>query len=455
MPKLDNERLAQEWAQLLARFKEDVLQQSREITSGHKQILAESFYRHMLQDSAAAVYLSHDLVKTRLSSSMQNWLTSLFSYVSADDIQVAIAQQIKIGEVHARIGIPVHLVLRGARHLKEQLYFLLQQQNVLQPQIALELIDLAMEIMSQAYSRSYERYSRTEEAYRLFSVAQNIAYERDKQRAALLDWENHLMFDCAVGLKASQLPRISASEFGLWFRHKGAHAFEGATESGIILQAMQHIDEALIPLFDLTAGQTPETSLQRLRDLREQAKGIRYHLDTLFEQHSELEAGRDILTRLLNRRFLPAVLAKEVGFARQHQTLFAILAIDIDHFKQINDGYGHEAGDMVLQQVASLLNNNSRGGDYLFRLGGEEFLMLLVDITPQDAFKVAEKIRKQVESEVFLLPREQTRHLTLSIGLAMHNGHPDYQQALRSADEALYQAKHSGRNRVVAAATAV
>ncbi|HCP04312.1 MAG TPA: diguanylate cyclase, partial [Pseudomonas sp.] len=100
-------------------------------------------------------------------------------------------------------------------------------------------------------------------------------------------------------------------------------------------------------------------------------------------------------------------------------------------------------------QLASLLINSSRAGDYLFRLGGEEFLMLLVDTGLDGARRVAEKLRRGVEQEVFRLPQDRTLNITLSIGVACFNGHPDYQQLMRRADDGLYQAKHSGRNRVV------
>lgn len=159
------------------------------------------------------------------------------------------------------------------------------------------------------------------------------------------------------------------------------------------------------------------------------------------------------MTRMLNRKFLPVVLGKEVNYARKTGRSFAVLALDIDHFKSINDTHGHEAGDLVLQQLALLLSNNSRGGDYVFRLGGEEFLMLLVDIGLSGALGVAEKLRRQVEAETFRLAREQTLRLSISVGVAGHDGHPDYQNILRQADEALYRAKHAGRNRVEAFAS--
>lgn len=452
MPRLSVEQLSEEWGLLNQKFSAQSRRFVLEFCIRHAVDLTETFYSEMMADPAASLFLSHNQVQGRLSQSMRRWLEGLFDSEGEGDLARIIAEQKKVGEVHARIDIPVHLVLRGARCLKDRFISLLQEDCELSEREHLDAarlmsdtVDLAMEIMSHAYSTSHDRNSRNEEAYRLFSVTQNIASEKERQRAALFDWENQLMFDQAVGQSGEHLPRILASEFGLWFRHKGAHAFEGAPEAQQILEAMERIDDVLLPLFD----QDPAERIARLRELRETVKAIRFSLDHLFEQNNELEAGRDVLTRLLNRKFLPVVLTRQVSHARIHGTPFSVLALDIDYFKQINDSHGHEAGDRVLQQLASLLINGSRAGDYLFRLGGEEFLMLLVDTGLEGAQRAAEKLRRSVEQEVFRLPQDRTLNITLSIGVACFNGHPDYQQLMRRADDGLYQAKHEGRNRVV------
>ncbi|WP_185267024.1 diguanylate cyclase [Halopseudomonas xiamenensis] len=457
MPRLSLDELTAEWQHQLDNCPDHIRQLTAQLAVQHKTELAAHFYAVMLQHPEAALFLSHEEVKSRLSSSMENWVCNLYSTRDTTDIQSVIAHQNKIGEVHARVSIPVHLVLRGARLLKRRLIEILRtalppQQAAMASSFAMTLIDLAMEIMSHAYSASHDRHSRAEESYRLFAVTQNIASEKEKQRAALLDWENQLMFDHAMSLTADQLPRLRASEFGLWFRHKGAHGFEGALETGLILDAMAQIDDVLLPLFALREpGADPQKNLQLLRDLREQTKSIAYHLDLLFEQNNELESGRDVLTRLLNRKFLSVVLNKQINYARDTNNSFAVLSIDLDHFKQINDTHGHEAGDLVLQQFASMLLNKSRAGDYLFRMGGEEFLMIMVDVNANSARRAAEKIRALTAAEVFRLPQETTIHVTASLGLALFTGHPDYQQLLRRADSALYEAKHSGRDQVVVA----
>lgn len=446
-----------DWLDCLDSFPLEIRQATAQLADEHRSELAGHFYAAMLAHREAALFLSHAEVKTRLSKSMERWIINLYASHDAKEIQSVIAHQKMIGDVHARISIPIHLVLRGARLLKQQMIHILhetlpQEQAIPASRFCATLIDMAMEIMSHAYSTSHDRDSRAEESYRLFAVTQNIASEKERQRAALLDWENQMMFDVATELTADQLPRLSTSEFGLWFRHKGAHGFEGALETGLILDAMARIDDVLLPMFALRNDDVPEhKNLPLLRELREQTRSIAYHLELLFEQNSELESGRDVLTRLLNRKYLSVVLNKQIQYARSNGASFAVLSIDIDHFKQLNDNHGHEAGDLVLQQFASLLMNRSRAGDYLFRMGGEEFLLIMVDVNDKSAARAAEKIRALIAAEPFRLPHDATLHLSASLGLALFNGHPDYQQLLRRSDTALYEAKRNGRNRLVVA----
>ena len=453
MSQISLEQLAREWRSLQDWSPLPVRECVQRLAFEYQRDLATHFYEEMLRDDAASVILTHEQVRVRLHQSMCQWVAEVFSDAADEQLALRVARQVKIGEVHARIDVPVHLVLRGASSLKRGLRKLLSEQlsSDLDLQLqaaayAMAVIDTTMAIMSQAYSTSHDRSARAQEAYRLHAVAQDMSAERERQRAAVLDWENQLMFDRAMGLAAQQLPHIGSSEFGLWFRHKGAHTFRGAIETGLIQQTMDLIDNRLLPSLDQQTD--AEGRLQQLRSLREHAKTIAFHLDALFEQNRELDAGRDVLTRLLNRKFLPVVLSKEISYSRERKANFAVLSLDVDHFKQINDRYGHEAGDMVLQQFAGILSNACRGGDYTFRLGGEEFLLLLVDIDEQRALAFAERLRAQVAQEEFRLPRDGTVRLTASLGLAMHNGHPDYEYTVRQSDQALYVAKNGGRNRV-------
>lgn len=457
MAALITEQFASEWSQLVQRFSAEVVERVSGFAVRYSDRLATAFYEHMLETPGARVFLTHEDVQTRLHASMQRWITRVFSVQSDGNYAERVAEQVLVGDVHARIDVPVHLVLRGARLLKIRFVSLMREEPEFDGahfedmvRLISEVVDLAMEIMSQSYTRSNERNARAEEAYRLFSVAQNIASERERQRAGLLDWENQLMFDHVAGGTGGQLPRITASEFGLWFRHKGAHAFQGAPETEQILTSLEAIDTDLLPELD-AHKMDREQQVACLRRVRDQVRAIAYHLDHLFELNSELEAGRDVLTRLLNRKYLGAVLSRQINYCRNHGTDFALLVIDVDHFKAINDTHGHDSGDVVLQQLAVTLNNSIRSGDYLFRLGGEEFLAVLVDVDTEGAMYAADKLRRRVADEPIHVARGQQLSITISIGVALHGGHPDYQHALQRADEALYSAKGQGRDRVVLA----
>lgn len=407
--------------------------------------LAAAFYRQMLAQNEASQYLDNQVVQERLSASMQHWIIDLFTLRSAqDDLKPLVERQVQIGEVHGRVDIPVHLVLRGGRVLK-QTFSELFNPALTEFQFFGRMVDIALEVMSIAYHKNHERNTRNEEAYRLFSITQNIGREKEFQRAALLDWENELLFEQATGQPGGKLLRIAQAEFGLWFRHKGLHAFEGAPECAQVIEQMAYIDDTLLPELE----REDQHRIDSIRSLRAALKTILFCIDSLFQRSGELESGKDVLTRLLNRKFLPAVMTKQLTLARQRNEQYAVLAIDVDYFKRINDEYGHDNGDLVLQQLAVILTDSIRSGDYSFRLGGEEFMVLLVDVDQALALSIAEKIRKNIAQDIFRLQGDKQLNVTVSIGVSVYSGHPDYQYDLQCADKALYQAKKQGRNCVV------
>lgn len=457
MSQILNENLIQEWTSLFSDKRFPYLKKNHELLSKHVDVLTTHFFAGMTNDPSAAPFLTNDAVRQRLLAALRRWLLMLFGTFSDDELDLCLNSQLRVGEVHARVGVPVHLVMRGSRNLKYKFYDIVLEEKLEAEdkqqclRLFSDLLDIAMEVMAQAYSSNHDRFARAEESYRLFSVTRNLSAERDKQRAALLDWENQLIMACSIHSNSRALSKISTSEFGLWFRHKGAHAFQGTLENNTILNLIADIDGKLLSELGQVLDQKHDY-LTQLQNIRDALLSIRYNLDILFDKNSEIESGRDVLTRLFNRKFLPTVLGREINYARLHNNPFALLAIDIDHFKTINDNYGHEAGDAILQQVASLMSNHCRSGDFLFRMGGEEFLLVLVDVHEAGVLQVAEKLRKQAEQEDFVLPNGDLLNLTLSVGCSIYRGHPDYQMMLREADEALYNAKNSGRNRTIIAA---
>ncbi len=159
-----------------------------------------------------------------------------------------------------------------------------------------------------------------------------------------------------------------------------------------------------------------------------------------------IAATTDALTGLANRRTINERAAVLFAKAREEQGAFSIAVIDIDHFKQVNDRFGHDAGDVVLKGVARVLDETLRGHNFVGRQGGEEFVVLFDAADHDEANAAADRLRAAVERESFV-EGEQRIEITVSIGLAMKR--PDdtgFQAILRRADRALYAAKDAGRN---------
>ncbi len=242
---------------------------------------------------------------------------------------------------------------------------------------------------------------------------------------------------------------ISRSEFGLWFLHKGLASFGDTAETREVNLLAERIDTALRERLPIASDTATRRAL--LDEVRGWADAIRSLVGILFEGIGDLESGRDALTRLLNRRFLPTILRREVALQANTGRQFAVLMLDLDHFKSINDRHGHEAGDRALQHVAALLVENTRGSDYLFRYGGEEFVIVLGSVSRTEAVSIAEGLRAAIASSPLVLADATRLPLSASIGVAIQDDHPDYERVLARADAAMYQAKRGGRDRVVVA----
>jgi diguanylate cyclase len=161
------------------------------------------------------------------------------------------------------------------------------------------------------------------------------------------------------------------------------------------------------------------------------------------------QAHRDPLTGLYNRRYLDATLARELARCEREGQPLSVMMIDIDHFKQVNDTYGHLAGDRVLIALATLLNQQARTADVVCRFGGEEFLLLLPNM-PQDIALARADQWRQTFASTDLLLGPPFLQVTLSIGLCTYPEHgKSAGDLIRSADAAMYRAKLQGRNRVI------
>ena len=155
------------------------------------------------------------------------------------------------------------------------------------------------------------------------------------------------------------------------------------------------------------------------------------------------QMNHDTLTKIYNRYKFNKDMEK-ITHSKREETIFIIM-FDIDHFKNINDTYGHPIGDKILRELSTLINKNIRPIDSFYRVGGEEFIIISTNMTSNRTYKFAEKLRKLVEKHTF----NNNIHLTISIGITEFKKDKDKDNFYKRADDALYEAKNSGRNKVV------
>ncbi|MCM3700057.1 diguanylate cyclase [Paenibacillus macerans] len=203
----------------------------------------------------------------------------------------------------------------------------------------------------------------------------------------------------------------------------------------LVLNINSWVEIITYTLLFIVAGLFTYSMLQHLREANESLKMMRE------------AATRDYLTSLHNSRAFEAMMAQKITSSNRNGTPFTLLFVDIDFFKQVNDSYGHPAGDAILLQFADVLRDTFRPGDHIFRKGGEEFVILVDQCDAEQIEKIGERLRQNVASHLFRLPGGGEIKLTISAGSATYpNVHQE--ELISKADQALYEAKKTGRNRL-------
>jgi len=206
-------------------------------------------------------------------------------------------------------------------------------------------------------------------------------------------------------------------------------------------------------------GHVPKL-LQRLAQLENSNRALREELNVAREQiaeqtvrieHAETAALEDHLTRLPNRRAFEQRLREILAGFQRYGRPFCLLMLDLDHFKQLNDEHGHQAGDAALQLAARLMRETCRTADHVARFGGEEFAIIASDTRVAGAQRLAERLRERM-ANASLIHDGETLRFTCSIGVAEVDVNHDAEQLMAAADAALYAAKENGRNTIHTAA---
>ena len=216
------------------------------------------------------------------------------------------------------------------------------------------------------------------------------------------------------------------------------------------------VEEIKESVSDASLKQILEQILKEVSEIRIQNEELKKKLEEANQQIKKLteelererrESSLDFLTRVANRASFDRAISDMVQDFYRRNYPFALLMIDIDDFKKINDTYGHQAGDFVLKELARLLKSQLRARDVIARYGGEEFAILLPGITFSQAIRVAERLRRAVEKHLFRYGDEDIP-VTISVGVALMRDGLDETAIVEKADKALYLAKRSGKNQV-------
>ena len=262
----------------------------------------------------------------------------------------------------------------------------------------------------------------------------------DGPRLAILDW----MMPGVDGLEICRRLREQSSEPYIMRPYTYAILLSAKASSQEMLQGMEAgADDYLVKPFNSDELRLRVRAGRRIISMQEQLVAAHEHL--------RQEANLDPLTRILNRRAIMSILGRDLARSTREGSALAVLMIDLDHFKLINDNHGHAGGDAVLCATSRRMGEALRAYDALARLGGEEFLAVVPGCDAKGAMSVAERIRRSVANDPVLMPSGNSVHASCSVGAAVFNPsiHQTPEALLMAADAALYQAKNAGRNRVV------
>jgi len=433
----------------------DLLKSVQGIVAPNAAYLAEYFYTQLLAINESAPYLSHSVVSERLHRSMTEWIKSLF--LPSDERSVAehMKWQQAVGDVHARINVPMRLVNHGIRLLKAEISRLIAETDQENPQkyqeviLVNDLLDFSSSLINESYILHRIHNENDSQALKLHLMSLSLVVELERLRSSLFDWLRKTVSSVYEKFPEEKPVLASAynTDFGLWVIYKAELLFSEQPELiNKLRNQLNKIQSDIEKINSLTGKASRAALSQAIDGLNESITNATWMLSDFSSQAYELESGKDALTRLFNRRFLASVMQNMIRASKSANSSFSILCCDLDNFKHINDEYGHDAGDKTLIAFGNFLVSTVRATDYVFRMGGDEFLVILVGANIETSTKIAQKILEQLELFTVKIDEHHSIAVKTSIGIVEYDGHPDYTRILKDADHALYQAKELGKN---------
>ncbi len=440
-----------------------LLERLGDLVAQDADAVVDVFYAALRAHPDARPFLDEARIAAGLRRALAEWLRTLFQPRHSAAVYDFIRRQREIGKAHARLSIPMHLIAEGMRVIRQELRERLLRSDIAGDErtqalvVIGDVLDQSVSIMNAAYMGTTVAEERDVYSLRMRLAGSDLASHCEKLRSHLFRWLSQTI--AGLYQRRSAYPggfaTLRQSEFGVWALHKAELLIPNHDEVARLREHLETIDRILERALACREEQRDEDLEIAVRDLGERVNDAAWIMGSLIEKTLEQESARDALTRIYNRRYLPTILKRETQLSLKFAKPYALLIFDIDHFKRINDQFGHDCGDAVLWQFAERLAQSSRASDYLFRFGGEEFLLIANEVNETDALKVANRARQMVAAREFRLREGLQRSITTSVGVAAHDGHPDYERTLARAEAALYHAKSDGRNRCVLASNVV
>lgn len=306
----------------------------------------------------------------------------------------------------------------------------------------LDVMQKKLNIDFLVFIRPYLRFSITEE--------KKIVKVNDLSSIFMLEegYKTHINFKNNI-LKAFfegeniHIPSAEECEFSNWLNEisKTLNLDDEFLKELINLHNLFHSTAEKLP----NSNQNSFLKLSLIKELESISLKLIYFINKIYSENLSEIVVYDKLTKVLSRTFMDIILSKEFARSKRYMHPLSILMVDIDNFKNINDTYGHLKGDRVLETVANLIKSSLRRSDYVFRFGGEEFLILLTNTKIDGALKVGEKIRKNIEDFDFGLDEK----VTISCGVKEVKNYENPYLEIEEADKRLYIAKKRGKNKCV------
>jgi diguanylate cyclase (GGDEF)-like protein/PAS domain S-box-containing protein len=303
-----------------------------------------------------------------------------------------------------------------------------------------------------------------EEAYNVFaSVVKNLFVGQSGALYALTDENDTATLVAQWGPTKPWADVVSTAQCHAWRRRRSVVTQHIRPDwQCLCLNSPDSIDSFCAPLLArdeilgiLRLSETPNMPAEARERFEHLIISVADHLalalaNLKLRERLHFQAIRDPLTGLFNRRYLDETLTRELQRATRHNHHIGVIMLDVDHFKQINDTYGHGAGDMMLATIGTFLQGHTRGEDIACRYGGEEFTLILPEASLDDTYARAEQIRAGAQQIVGRYKEHTLDRITISLGVASFPEHgASMGKLLRAADAALYRAKTQGRNRTI------